>query len=52
MTETRTMEEINAEYRRKIPVFGEDIDKADSEDYLLYKVTHVPLKVLIIANEL
>ena len=52
MTETRTTEDLNADYRKKIPVFDEDIDKADSEDYLLYKVTRVPLKVSMIANEL
>ena len=37
MTDTHSSEEINAEYRRKIPVLGEEIDKEDSEDYLLYK---------------
>ena len=52
MIDICTTEEINAEYRRKIPVFGEDINKEDSEDYLLYKVTHVPQKVLIIINNL
>ena len=35
-------EEINDEYRSKIPVFAEDIDDEDSNDYLLYKVTRVP----------
>ena len=29
----------------KIPVFAEDIDDGDSNDYLLYKVTRVPKKV-------
>ena len=45
MTDTCKTEEINDEYRRKIPVFAEDIDDEDSNDYLLYKVTCVPKKV-------
>ena len=45
MTDTRKTEEINDEYRSKIPVFAEDIDDEDSNDYLLYKVTRVPKKV-------
>ena len=47
MTETCKTEEINADYRCKIPMFAEDIDDKDSNDYLLYKVTHVPKKVQI-----
>ena len=45
MTDTHKTEEINDEYRSKIPVFAEDIDDEDSNDYLLYKVTRVPKKV-------
>ena len=45
MADSRLSEEINAEYRTKIPVFDADVDDADSEDYLLHKVTHVPQKV-------
>ena len=44
MADSRSSEEIN-EYRTKIPVFDADVDDADSEDYLLHKVTHVPQKV-------
>ena len=47
MIDTHKTEEINVEYRRKIPVFAEDIDDKDSNDYLLYKVTCVPKKVQI-----
>ena len=45
MADSPTSEEINAEYRAKIPVFDADVDEADSEDYLMHKVTHVPQKV-------
>ena len=45
MADNRTSEEINAEYRAKIPVFDADVDEADSEDYLMHKVTRVPQKV-------
>ena len=45
MADSRSSEEINAEYRTKIPVFDADVDDADSEDYLLHKVTRVPQKV-------
>ena len=45
MADTRLSEEINAEYRTKIPVFDANVDEADSEDYLMYKVKHVPQKV-------
>ena len=47
MTETRKTEDINADYRYKIPVFAANIDDEDSNDYLVYKVTHVPKKVQI-----
>ena len=45
MTDTCKTEEINDEYRSKIPVFAEDIDDEDSNYYLVYKVTRVPKKV-------
>ena len=45
MTDTHKTEEINDEYQSKIPVFAEDIDDKDSNDYLLHKVTGVPKKV-------
>ena len=45
MADSRLSEEINAEYQTKIPVFDADVDDADSEDYLLHKVTRVPQKV-------
>ena len=47
MTDRLTTEDINAEYRRKIPVFAEDIDDEDSNDYLMYKVTRTRNKVQI-----
>ena len=45
MADSCTSAEINAEYQAKIPVFDADVDEADSEDYLLHKVTCVPQKV-------
>ena len=45
MADSHMSEEINAEYQTKIPVFDADVDDADSEDYLMHKVTHVPQKV-------
>ena len=45
MADSHSSEEINAEYRTKIPVFDANVDEADSEDYLMYKVTCVPQKV-------
>ena len=45
MADSHLSEEINAEYQTKIPVFDADVDDADSEDYLLHKVTCVPQKV-------
>ena len=45
MADSRTSKEINAEYRSKIPVFDANVDDADSEDYLMHKVTRVPQKV-------
>ena len=45
MADSRSSEEINVEYQTKIPVFDADVDDADSEDYLLHKVTCVPQKV-------
>ena len=47
MTDIRKTEEVNADYRSKIPVFAKDIDNEDSNDYLLYKVTRLPKKVQI-----
>ena len=46
MPDTRSSEDINAQYWTKIPVFDMHVDDADSEDYLMFKVTHVPQKVL------
>ena len=46
MTHSHMSEQINAEYRTKIPVFDSHVDDADSEDYLMFKVTRVPQKVL------
>ena len=46
MPDTRWSEDINAQYRTKIPVFDTHVDDADSEDYLMFKVTRVPQKVL------
>ena len=45
MADSHLSEEINAEYRTKIPVFDADVDDADSEDYLLHKVTRAAQKV-------
>ena len=47
MTDVCKTDEVNADYRRKIPVFAEDIDDEDSNDYLLYKITRLPKKVQI-----
>ena len=46
MPDTRSSEDINAQYQTKIPVFDTYVDDADSEDYLMFKVTCVPQKVL------
>ena len=46
MPDTRSSEDINAQYRTKIPVFDMHVDDADSEDYLMFKVTCAPQKVL------
>ena len=45
MADSRMSEEINAEHRTKIRVFDSNVDDADSEDYFMHKVTHVPQKV-------
>ena len=43
--DTHSSEDINAQYQTKIPVFDMHVDDADSEDYLMFKVTRVPQKV-------
>ena len=51
MPDTCSSEDINAQYRTKIPVFDTHVDDADSEDYLMFKVTHCSSKGIRFSNE-